>query len=192
MAAKTMTQLIEEAKEVRVYAPLKGRDVDLPKKRIAQLKKEYGEDYKDKFKISIKEFKGSVKGEIGADAFSGVGDDKTIYQKHNAKKSTVAHEEAHLVYGHTEYNAVDPVQWAQEEMDADLYAYKKTGEIHDEKNHLRGLYYGMTHGDEDMSHTKTTSHHAAVRALDKMMDNPEIPKEWKKDWEYIKTETRGY
>ena len=35
MAAKTMTQLIEEAKEVRVYAPLKGRDVDLPKKRIA-------------------------------------------------------------------------------------------------------------------------------------------------------------
>ncbi len=188
---KTMAEAEQEAKIVKVYAPLEDSDIKLPPKRIAQLEKRYGKGYKHKFKITVKEFRGRLEGEMPTKAFTGQGED-IIYKKANVNKAILAHEEAHIVYGNHEYNALDPKQWMREEIQADLYAYNKTGELHNEVNHFRGLYYGMTQGNKDMSHTKTTTHYDAVKAIDEVVKGEGIPSQWKKDWEKVKDEIRGF
>ena len=192
MAAKTMTEIEAEAPTIKVYAPLENGDIVLPPKRIAALKRKYGANYRHKFKVTIKEAKNRNinDGETKTGAWSSKGDVVVKWPK--TKEFDVAHEEGHVVYGHVNYNTESPIEWAREEMDAELYAYKKTGEIHDEKQFIRAIFWTMTHGTEDTTHTKTTGHYEAVRGMDKIMSNPDIPDKWKKDWEKIKDEERGY
>jgi hypothetical protein len=192
MAAKTMAEMEKDAKVVKVYAPLEEMEIDLPAKRVAQLKRKYGTGYKHKFKITVKEFKHKNINDkdTRTGAWSSKGD--VVLKRKNTREYDVAHEEGHVVYGHVNYNTENPVAWAKEEMDAELYAYKKTGDIHDEKGFIRGIFWTMTHGTEDTKHTRTTGHYDAVKGMDKIMSNPEMPDKWRKDWEAIKDEERGY
>jgi hypothetical protein len=184
---KTMAELEKESVAVKTYAPLEEGEIKLSSKRIQQLRGKYGKDYRHKFKVKIMEHK-----QIATPSDKGTWTKNAIiYKASNTPEKDTAHEEGHIVLGHNEYNAKTPAAYIKDELDAELYAHKKTNKSQHIKAFLRGEFMQIAEGDPQLPHLRHTTWKDAIKVMDKAMERDDIPETWKEDWKEVRKEAAG-
>lgn len=100
--------------------------------------------------------------------------DKIYMVKGKGGKSDVLHETYHSIKKHPE-KPRSPTRFIENEIEADLYAYRKSRQPVHIKRTLAGLYWILT-GEYTLKHKK------ALSIITNIMKRKDIPKTWKQDW----------
>lgn len=110
---------------------------------------------------------------------------KIIYVTKRTSNTDIEHERGHYVLGHDLHNKPkSPTQYAREELDAQIYAHKKTNRTPHIKMQLRAIVNDMGYR-EYKTPTKTI-----VKNMNKLMQREQTPKTWRGDWSKVKAEIR--
>jgi len=110
---------------------------------------------------------------------------RTILSKPYTRKADIVHEEGHYVLGHNLHKLPKtPQSYVREELDANLYAYKKTKHPQHIKGNLRALANDVYHYE----YRETPK--ATIKIMDNAMSRKGMPTAWKNDWRGVKKEAK--
>ena len=100
-------------------------------------------------------------------------------------RGQIAHEEGHYVLGHNlKRIPKTPSIYARQEIDASVYAFKKTGQPKRMKSTMRAIYNDLTHYEYNESSKKAES------TMDKIIKRKGTPAHFKKEWESVRKEIK--
>jgi bifunctional DNA-binding transcriptional regulator/antitoxin component of YhaV-PrlF toxin-antitoxin module len=110
------------------------------------------------------------------------GDDGVIYLvKGRATESTLQHERFHLIYNHPKKER-DPRAWVLHEMQANVYAYKNTGQPKHLLARLRAIFNDICFNVYDVDERK------ALILIHSALSRTKAPDAWMSDFIKLKEE----
>jgi len=112
---------------------------------------------------------------------------KTIYISEDTPKSAVLHEVGHYKLGHnTIRNPIHPKKYAFEEVEADIFAYKQTGNPKHILMKLRAIYNDLTWREYHINRDE------ALRCIKRAIYSQKTPELWKTDYKMLVKEARDW
>ena len=134
-----------------------------------------------KFKIKkVKSWKETPHPEYPA-SVSGFADlpTDTIYIREDTPLSDIEHEKYHMIKRHPD-KPRDPAKYAEQEIQADLYAYHRTGNPKHILRKLRATFNDLTFREYEIGTVSPNRAKMIIKEI--LFETPGVPTSWKEDY----------